>query len=67
MKEQKKRNFRIGKIIAIFSEEYISYTTPPTRNNVERFLLSAERILKVNSQSEFERNDYFLSDMDKNV
>ena len=46
---------------------YSVHTTPPTRNNVERFLLSAERILKVNSQSEFERNDYFLSDMDKNV
>lgn len=60
--EQKKEILEKIKLLQFFSEGYISYTTPPTRNNVERFLLNAKRILKVNSQPEFEAE---ITELDK--
>ena len=60
--EQKKEILEKVKLLQFFSEEYISYTTPPTRNNAESFLLSAERIFNVNNQSEFETE---INELDK--
>ncbi len=53
--EQKREIIEKVKLLQLFSNEYISYFTAPTRNIAQRLLISAHMILKIKNQSEFEK------------
>lgn len=53
--EQKREIIEKVRLLQLFSNEYISYTTAPTRNVAKRLLLSAHMILEIKNQSEFEK------------
>ncbi len=53
--EQKREIIEKVKLLQLFSNEYISYFTAPTRNVAQRLLISAHMIFKIKNQSEFEK------------
>lgn len=53
--EQKREIIEKVRLLQLFSNEYISYTTAPTRNVAKRLLLSAHMLLEIKNQTEFEK------------